>query len=376
MLLTAVLLFLATLYFAVGVFLWGGTFRLRKGRARRRPKVTALVAVRNEVGNVGQCLDALLVQTYPKELYEVVVVDDGSEDGTWEVLQEYSKKHSNLKIVRSWGPSGGLTGKQRALALGVRASEGEIILSTDADGLVPPTWAEEVAEYFSEEVGMVLGYALPPRMGRGLGIFRALEAADLLFLQTVAAGCAGWGRPLSAIGKNVAYRKEAYREVGGFEGMGFQPNEDMALVQRMGRSRWKVSFMKGGPVVELRGPPSLRRFWERRVRWASAGAFSSPLLFGLNFLAFCTHLLLVFSVVIFGSYLFGMLAMYSCVLVGATHLLLLAQGGSLSGRPEAIWALPFFSPFFVLYTLAVGLVVLAPGRRMRWRGREYQRRGR
>lgn len=371
MLLTAILLFLATFYFAVGVFIWGGTFRLRKGRARRRPKLTALVAVRNEAENIRPCLDALLRQTYPRELYEVVVVDDGSEDGTWEVLQEYAKRYRNLKVVRSWGPSEGLTGKQRALALGVRASEGELILSTDADGLVPPTWAEEVSEYFSEDVGMVLGYALPSRMGRGLGIFRALETADMLFLQTVAAGCVGWGKPLSAIGKNIAYRKEAYREVGGFEGMGFQPNEDMALVQKMGSTAWKVSFMKGGPVVELRGSPSLGRFWERRVRWASAGVFSSPLLFGLNFLAFCTHLFLVLSVIVLGSYFFGMLAMYSCVLVGATHLLLLAQGGSLSGRPEVIWALPFFSPFFVLYTLAVGLVVLTPGRRMKWRGREY-----
>ena len=69
MLLTALLLFLATFYFAVGVFIWGGTFRLRKGRARRRPKLTALVAVRNEAENIRPCLDALLRQTYPRELY-------------------------------------------------------------------------------------------------------------------------------------------------------------------------------------------------------------------------------------------------------------------------------------------------------------------
>ncbi|RKY62701.1 MAG: hypothetical protein DRP95_00880 [Candidatus Latescibacterota bacterium] len=371
MFLTALLLFLATLYFAIGVFLWGGTLRLRKGRSRAKPRVTALVAVRDEIQCIRPCLEALLRQTYPRELYEVVVVDDGSQDGTWEVLRDYAERYPNLKVLRSWSPSGELTGKQQALALGIRASSGDVILSTDADCVVPPTWAEEVSRYFSEDVGMVLGYALPPRAGKGLGVFRALETADLLFLQTVAAGCVGWKRPLSAIGKNIAYRREAYEDVGGFEGMGLQPNEDMALAQRIGNSHWRVIFMREGPVVEIRRPPSLRRFWTQRVRWASAGAFSTPLMFGLNFLAFCTHLLLALSVVVWGSYLFGMLAMYSGILVGAAHLLLLAQGGTFSRRYEVVWALPLFSPFFVLYTIGVGLVVLTPGRKIKWRGRKY-----
>ena len=129
--------------------------------------------------------------------------------------------------------------------------------------------------------------------------------------------------------------------------------------------------MRDGPVVELQRPSSLKRFWSQRVRWALAGVFSTPLLFGLSFLAFCTHLLLALSVVVWGSYLLGMLAMYSCILVGAAHLLLLAQGGAFSRRYEVVWALPLFSPFFVLYTIGVGLAALTPGRRIEWRGRRY-----
>ena len=206
-----------------------------------------VVPVRNESPYIASCLDRLLSQTYPSDYYEVIVVDDGSTDGTSEILEEYKRRYPRVQVLQASQGFSGITGKQNPLARGVRSSSGEVILHTDADCTVPLTWIEEVVTHFGEDVGLVTGFALPPHSRQGLGIFDAIRSADLLLLETVAAGFIGLGRPLSCFAKNIAYRRSAYEAIGGFEHMGFKPNEDRILIHRLHRNRdWRSVSRKQG----------------------------------------------------------------------------------------------------------------------------------
>ena len=373
----ALILFgLASAYFAAGLILFSGTLRLRRGRNPEPLQASVVVAVRDGRDTIEGCLDALMEQSVPKERYEVIVVDDGSTDGTYEILRRYKGEHRNLKIVRAkegadtHHPSGKITGKQQALAQGIRLAQGEIVLQTDAECVVSRRWIEEVASSFGREVGVVVGFALPRRSA---GIFEAVRSTDLLFLQTVAAGFVGWGWPLSGIGKNLAYRKAAYVEVGGFERMGLQLNEDMALIQKIHReTNWRTVFMQGRNArVAMVGPSSLRAFIRRRRRWLLAGFRSHPAMFAALGLVFWTHAMILASV-LFLNHLPLLLVYYSWLVVACADLVLVTQGASMTRRYDLVLAFPMFQVFFWIYTTLLGFGVLAPGgRKIEWRGRTY-----
>ena len=370
----ALILFgLASVYFATGLLLFSGTLRLRRGRNRELLRASVVVAVRDGRDTIEACLDALMDQSVPKERYEVIVVDDGSIDGTYEILQGYKGKHRNLKIMRAKEGFGKSTGKQRALAQGIRLAQGEIVLQTDAECVVSRRWIEEVMSYFGREVGVVVGFALPRRSA---GIFQAVRSADLLFLQTVAAGFVGWGWPLSGIGKNLAVRKAAYMEVGGFERMGLQPNEDMALIQKIRReTKWRTAFMQGRNArVTMEGPPSLRAFIRRRRRWLLAGFRSHPAMFATLGLVFWTHVMILASVLFLNHlhHLPLLLVYYSWLVVACANFVLITQGASMTRRYDLVLAFPMFQVFFWIYTTLLGFGALAPGgRKIEWRGRTY-----
>ena len=370
MIFTLILFSLASFYFAAGILLFSGTLRLRRGRNREPIQTSVVVAVRDGRDTIEGCLNALMNQSYPEKWVEVIVVDDGSTDGTYQILKRYKEQHQNLKIMRAKDGFGKITGKQRALAQGIRLTQGEIVLLTDADCAPPRRWIEEAVSHFQPEVGVVVGFALP---GRSPGIFGPIRSADLLFLQTVAAGFMGWGKPLSGIGKNLAVRKAAYREVGGFERMGLQLNEDMALIQKIRReTKWRMACMQGRDAcVLMQGASLLKVFLRRRRRWLAAGFRSHPALFATLGFVFWTHVMLLASVV-FLSHLPALLVYYSCLVVASANFVLIAQGATMTRRYDLVLTFPIFQVFFWIYTTLLGFGLLSPGgRKIDWRGRTY-----
>jgi cellulose synthase/poly-beta-1,6-N-acetylglucosamine synthase-like glycosyltransferase len=227
------------------------------------PSISVVVAARNEEDYIGQCLGSLLKQTIP---IEIILVDDGSEDNTTVVAEEFGDR---IRLIHlEFGQ-----GKKAAIEVGVLAAQGDIILFTDADSTVLPSWAKSMRDTFTEEVAFVAG---PVAFEVGDRFFDRIVALEWAGLMGISAGAIGIGIPVNCSGANIGYRKSVFQDVHGFKGLAhLSSGDDELMMQRIAsKTDWKVVFSTSPEaVVTTRAPKSIREFSPQRVRWASKGAF-------------------------------------------------------------------------------------------------------
>jgi cellulose synthase/poly-beta-1,6-N-acetylglucosamine synthase-like glycosyltransferase len=178
--------------------------------------------------------------------------------------------------MSSGEPDSGLRGKTNALACGVDASRGEILMFTDADCVVPPSWVEATVGFFerSNDVGIVAGFIVLP----GETWFDGIQAIDWLMLLSAASGAANAGFPVTAVGNNFSIRRSAYESVGGYRGIPFSITEDFALFRAVtagGRYRGLIPL---SAETTIRTVPcrSWSELFEQRKRWFVGGRDMRP----------------------------------------------------------------------------------------------------
>ena len=194
------------------------------------PSVSVLVCARNEAYNLETFLTSLLEQDYPD--FEVIVVNDGSEDSTQEVLERLCLLYKNLHIT--FVPQGARVGstKKLALTLAAKAAHNDILLLTDADCRpVSPQWIRHIASAFDENTEIVLGYSAyfekPTMLSR-------LISYDTLFNGLQYLGMALSRHPYMGVGRNLAYRRQTFFNHKGFAGMlGVKAGDDDLFVNRI-----------------------------------------------------------------------------------------------------------------------------------------------
>lgn len=267
------------IYLSLAGFLLIGLLRVRNRSKGYQPKISIVIAARNEAANIERCLQALSKQTYPKHLTQIVAVDDRSEDNTYERMERFRANHRNNMIIQKikQAPEN-VSPKKAALARGINLADGEILFTTDADCAPPPDWIAETVPLFSEHVGIVIGAApFEPTHTP----WQKLMALDNFAAAFVAAGAAGWNLAATGTGRNLAYRKAAYEEVGGFDLIqhSLSGDDDLFLQLVKKRTRWRIGYSLN-PKTAVPSPPAknLADFIQQRRRHVSAAKYySKPL---------------------------------------------------------------------------------------------------
>ncbi|MDX1530060.1 MAG: glycosyltransferase [Rhodothermales bacterium] len=255
------------------------------------PFVSVIVPARDEAHCIARCLRAVLANDYPEDRFEVIVVDDLSRDGTAERVERVQARVNRPALVPAGFEDDGDPGvervrllrmpenlersrahKKRAITKGIAAARGAIILTTDADCLVPRRWVRTMAEAFDAETALVSG---PVLYRPGTTAAGQVQALEFLGLVAVGAGAIGIGRPTLCNGANVAYRKGVFEALGGFDGLDhLTSGDDELFMQKIAYTTgWAVRFCADRRAAVLtKGADSLRGFVEQRRRWASKGA--------------------------------------------------------------------------------------------------------
>jgi cellulose synthase/poly-beta-1,6-N-acetylglucosamine synthase-like glycosyltransferase len=276
-------------YVSAGLFFLVGLLMPARARGTAQPFVSVLVAARNEERHLPECLQTLVSQTYPSDKVEIIVVDDRSTDGTASIVETFASRNSNIRLVRIAEKPNGVSGKKYALQRGIEQSCGEILMFIDADCTVRPTWVQSVARYFSNDVGLVIGFSSVSARST----FERFQQADFLALMAAACGAANLGHPLAASGQNLAYRRQAYDDAGGFSGILHRiSGDDVIILHRIRRTgRWRIVFASDARAFTATRPAgSWRELIAQRSRWASNADMMLRMNFPFFAYLFCVYL--------------------------------------------------------------------------------------
>ena len=168
--------------------------------------VSVIICARNEAENLKKFLPAVLEQKYPE--YEVIIVNDCSEDNSYEILGQYLLKYPHLKVSTINKDPKFTHNKKLAQFIGIKASKNELLLFTDAD-CTPDSdkWLEGMASKFDDKTTFVLGYG---GYFREKGILNSFIRYDCMTIAMQYLGMAIRGVPYMGVGRNLAYRRSLF----------------------------------------------------------------------------------------------------------------------------------------------------------------------
>lgn len=260
------LAFLAGSYvsFILGLSLgWRRLFSIPPGPDRPLVhRVSVVIAARNEQGCLEMLLQDLTRQTATN--FEVIVVDDHSDDATAAIADSVAQADSRFRCIPALG-----AGKKSALTTGILHASGSIIVTTDADCRVQPGWLQTLTARFADSHTQLVFGGVTMQADT---FFATLQSLEFLSLIGSAGAAMALGFPLMCNGANLAFRKGAFQEVGGYtDNVHVASGDDEFLLRKIGARYPGSLYFVTHPqsVVTTRAARTLGAFARQRLRWAS-----------------------------------------------------------------------------------------------------------
>ena len=332
------------------------------------PKVSVLIAMRNEENEITRLLSELKRQVYPTDKLEFVLVNDHSTDNTLDILK--ASNIDNLKIVNM--PKG-IYGKKNAIARAVQLASGEIILSSDADCSFSAHWVRTMVSCFSNPtIQLVSG---PVGFHRQKGIFQSLQALEFTSLIGSGAGAIGAGNAIFCNGANMAYRKEVFLKVNDFDNDTAASGDDVFLLHSIkDKQKESIVFVKDKSAIVLTDAvPTFKGFINQRKRWtAKSSGYKDFASIYASFLVLFTNLSIVFLFVVqFFSEDYLQLFLLFYGLKFMADIFLLYPALSFFNRKDLVkWIFPF-ELFYAFYIILI--VTLSFTKSFEWKGRIHKK---
>lgn len=260
------------------------------------PSISVIIPARNEADGIESCLKTVLNQTYPKDRFEVILINDHSTDDTAAIARKLATEYPQLKVV-DLTVSGIYAYKKAALEAGLALATGTIILQTDADCQVGEEWIATMIGGFDEDTGFVSGPVSLTSKSSLLEIFQELESMGLIL---IGAGSMMRKRPNMCNGANMGFQKKVFDEVGGYAGINhIASGDDELLMQKIVlQGKYKLKFVKSpSAIVKTAALTHWETLKTQRLRWVSKVRHyprkSANLIQIIAYLGFCSFPILL-----------------------------------------------------------------------------------
>jgi biofilm PGA synthesis N-glycosyltransferase PgaC len=225
--------------------------------------VSVIVACRNEQKNLPLLLNSIAMQDYPKELFEVIIVDDNSCDRTFEIASSFEGNYRLIPIYNNG------IGKKQAIRSGIIASAGALIITTDADCRMGKSWIRIIAAFYEKhKPDMII---CPVQIEPGSGFFRRFQELEFLSLQGITAGTAFAGTGVMCNGANLSYTREAYFNNSENLHDEVASGDDVFLLHSLKKNRLsKIMWLESADAIIITAASSTAgAFIKQRSRWIS-----------------------------------------------------------------------------------------------------------
>lgn len=331
-------------------------------------QLTIIIPARNEESNIAACLDSICNQSYPKHLYEVIVVDDHSTDNTAIIIKRYADKNVKLISLKDELKGNKMNSyKKKAIEIAIGQSTGELIITTDADCIVKENWLQTIAAFYKQNDAAFI--AMPVAYDCNNSFIEIFQALDFMTLQGITGASVYKKIHSMCNGANLAYTKKAFEHVNGFKGIdNIASGDDMLLMHKIYKQYpGKVFFLKSKEVIVHTAPmKTIKDFFNQRIRWASkADKYDDKRIFTVLLLVYLFNVvMLVLPVIVLFKNVqcsilntqFSILEWWFLLLAGKTiiELIFLYPVASFFNNRSLLWLFPFAQPFHIVYTIIAG----------------------
>ena len=334
-------------------------------------KFSIVIPARNEAANIKACVESILAQDYPKEAFEIIVMDDFSEDDTAFIVEALHHQHSNVhlfKLADYFKPHELTAFKKKAIEKAVSHAKGDWIITTDADCIVPAKWLSLYNAYILKEQPVFV--AAPVMFIKTKGILNQFQILDFLALQGITAASVGAGKHSMSNGANLAFEKAAFIAVGGYQGVDhIASGDDMFLMHKMKETLVKpIGYLFHPDAIVLTDAmPTWKQFIMQRIRWSSKARYYDDrsifwvlllvYLFNLSFLLMC----------LLGDFKSLIIALAFKTFF---ELFFLDPVAQFFHKKEELRYFPLYQPIHILYNIVAGL--FGQIKTYTWKGRKVK----
>jgi glycosyltransferase involved in cell wall biosynthesis len=329
------------------------------------PPVSVIICAHDEEQNVRELVPLLLNQDYPN--FEVIIVEDRCNDGTYDFLLEATRKDKRLRMVRVSHLPAHVSGKKFALTLGIKAATSEWLLLTDADCRpVTDRWIRSMAAHFDERAEIVLGYSPYKHLPGYLNSFIRFESM-LTGIQFV--GWAQLGKPYMGVGRNLAYKKELFLRNKGFNKFLSLTGGDDDLFVNGNATAFNTRVALGADAIMPSIPKETwKEFFYQKLRHLSVGRryrFSDRVMLGIFSLSWILTWMFTLPVVFTEGGIYYYL--WAGMIAREILLAVLCKAASRAlGDAVEWWKMPVLDFNYAIYYLGTGLSALK-SKQVRWK---------
>lgn len=314
-------------------------------------KVSVLIPARNESETISACIESVLNQNYPRELLEVIVINDQSSDDTSEQVKFYERVEL-IELKENQGKKG-------ALSRGIKKATGSLIVTTDADCTFDKNWLSTIVSFYEEEKKKMI--VAPVKFEGPRSFLEKFQTLDFIGMQGVTGASSYWQISNMANGANLAFEKSAFLNVDGYQGnLHIASGDDFFLIDKISKAYPNgVGYLKSSAaVVKTKAESTISQFINQRVRWASKSSKNTD-----HRITAVLSFLLLYNLLLVAGLIMGFIynpviivAVIGALLVKAVvDFLYLFRVSDFFNQRHLLWSFIPAQLFYYLYIPVVGI---------------------
>jgi len=354
---------LLSLWLIISIFtiLYGFIGKENTGAEEKEP-VSIIICARNEEKNLVKHLPLILKQDYPT--FEVIIVNDNSGDGTYDLLLSLRNEHKNIKPIHIDHTPEHIDRKKYAITLAVKKASYERLVLIDAD--CSPSSSQWLKRMLKNEgkANFIIGYSPYKKQPGVLNLLIRYETISTALKYLVMGKLF---RPYMAVGRNFSFRKSFFLEKNGFgKWQKVIGGDDDLLVNQYGKKS-NTNFVFHQKAITYSCPKkTLREYIIQKVRHYSVGKLyrtSDKIKLGLLGLSKFLFWMLLIPAILSGFKPF--VTIFSIIIVMVLLLIQIRVFINRSGEKFEWWISPFIEILYLIFYIFVGIVVLTK-RKVNW----------
>ncbi len=359
----------------IATFIYGfekvETFSLKD--VKSKTKFSVIVPFRNEENHLPALLESVSKLNYPKDLYEIIFVDDESEDGSYQVLDSSRLQRNtptDISILNNIRKSN--SAKKDAISLAIKKAKYDWIVTTDADCILPKFWLDSFDEFVQTTNAEFI--AAPVTYSSMQTFLNRFQLLDILSLQGSTIGAFGIHKPILCNGANLAYKKELFISVNGFQGNEtIGSGDDIFMLEKaVQQNPQSVRYLKcENAIVTTSAQPNFDALISQRVRWAAkTGSYKNLFAKLVGIIVFLMNGgLLVFVLTTLAGIITLNSLFYILIIKFGIDFLLIYKTADFTNQKEVMST--FFFAFFLYPFFSFYVVIISFFRGYKWKGRDY-----